>query len=202
MSKNRINHNIIEMKWKNNKKTRISVIMHIKHFFVHAVDSFYSSIYQKWFVFSILDDVPPPPPSIFLYIYVMFLFVYRYCGSAVRAFCRICFCFIPFLYAFSWAHFVCTCIPLFVVAIFLSFFHSLHSFCSLLHHKMSNFCNLSMPACVSIFVLQLKYTNTRTCIAWVFYQPFVVGVFTSISSSSALVCNTKKHVNKQRQTWL
>lgn len=167
---------------------------------VCSVDSFYSSIYQKWFLFSIwmMCDVVRRR----LYIYVMFLFVYRYCGSVVRAFCRICFCFIPFLYAFLWAHFVCTCIPLFVVAIFLSFFHSLHSFCSLLHHKMSNFCNLSMPACVSIFVLQLKYTNTRTCIAWVFYQPFVVGVFTSISSSSALVCNTKKHVNKQRQTWL
>lgn len=44
------------------------------------------------------------------------------------------------------AHFVCTCSPLFVVS---SFFHLLlHSFRSLLRHKMSDFCNLSMPASV------------------------------------------------------
>lgn len=49
-------------------------------------------------------------------------------------------------------------------------------------HKMSDFCNLSMPATVCFYIcIDTKiHTLAYIRIARVLYQPLVVGVFTSI----------------------
>lgn len=88
-----------------------------------------------------------------LYIYVMLLFVYRYRAVVLLLESILSDMFLSCSFFHSLyvrVYFVCTCIPLFVVSSL--FIYLLHPFCSVLRHKMSDFCNLSMPASVSLYV--------------------------------------------------